>query len=84
MPSPDFISISIFIFSYPDVMMPAYAKSRFYSIFYIAYLSLELYFIMNLVSELQTGYLIIVMDMNRNIFIVDIFILYVCSLCNIA
>jgi hypothetical protein len=34
MPSSDFISISIFIFSYPDVMMPAYAKSRFYVNFY--------------------------------------------------
>jgi hypothetical protein len=27
MPSLDFISISIFIFSDPDVMMPAYVKS---------------------------------------------------------
>ena len=34
MPSLDFISISIFIFSDPDVMMPAYAKSRFYVNFY--------------------------------------------------
>jgi hypothetical protein len=34
MPNSDFISISIFIFSYPDVKMPAYAKSRFYINFY--------------------------------------------------
>ncbi|XP_063396225.1 two pore channel protein 1-like isoform X1 [Mytilus trossulus] len=44
--------ISLFVLlttaNYPDVMMPAYASSRYYSIFYIIYLSLELYFIMNL------------------------------------
>ena len=35
MSSPDFMSISIFIFSYPDVIMPAYVKSRFYVNFYV-------------------------------------------------
>ncbi|XP_070205639.1 two pore channel protein 1-like [Littorina saxatilis] len=34
--------------NYPDVMMPAYAVSRFYAFFFIIYLSLELYFLMNL------------------------------------
>ncbi|GFS20547.1 two pore calcium channel protein 1-like [Elysia marginata] len=34
--------------SYPDVMMPSYHKSRFYALFFIVYLSLELYFLMNL------------------------------------
>ncbi|KAL8621516.1 hypothetical protein ACOMHN_026188 [Nucella lapillus] len=34
--------------NYPDVMMPAYSVSRFYAFFFIVYLSLELYFLMNL------------------------------------
>ena len=38
------------VFSYPDVMMPAYSVSRFYAFFFIVYLSLELYFLMNLAS----------------------------------
>uniref|UniRef100_A0A3Q3JLX2 Ion transport domain-containing protein n=1 Tax=Monopterus albus TaxID=43700 RepID=A0A3Q3JLX2_MONAL len=34
--------------SFPDVMMPAYSKNRWSCIFFIVYLSIELYFIMNL------------------------------------
>uniref|UniRef100_A0A8C6PV92 Two pore segment channel 1 n=1 Tax=Nothobranchius furzeri TaxID=105023 RepID=A0A8C6PV92_NOTFU len=33
---------------FPDVMMPAYAKNRWSCVFFIVYLSIELYFIMNL------------------------------------
>lgn len=39
-----------FFTSFPDVMMPAYSKNRWSCIFFIVYLSIELYFIMNLVS----------------------------------
>lgn len=35
--------------SFPDVMMPAYARSPWSCVFFIVYLSIELYFIMNLV-----------------------------------
>ena len=35
--------------SYPDVMMPAYAKSRWSAAFFIAFLAINLYFLMNLV-----------------------------------
>ncbi|XP_076034429.1 two pore calcium channel protein 1-like isoform X2 [Oratosquilla oratoria] len=34
--------------SYPDVMMPAYAKNRWSAAFFIAFLAINLYFIMNL------------------------------------
>ncbi|XP_076472935.1 two pore calcium channel protein 1-like isoform X2 [Babylonia areolata] len=44
--------ISLFVLlttaNYPDVMMPAYSVSRFYAFFFVVYLSLELYFLMNL------------------------------------
>uniref|UniRef100_A0A3B4WFU8 Two pore segment channel 1 n=1 Tax=Seriola lalandi dorsalis TaxID=1841481 RepID=A0A3B4WFU8_SERLL len=33
---------------FPDVMMPAYSKNRWSCVFFIVYLSIELYFIMNL------------------------------------
>uniref|UniRef100_A0A4W3IB07 Two pore segment channel 1 n=1 Tax=Callorhinchus milii TaxID=7868 RepID=A0A4W3IB07_CALMI len=35
-------------FSFPDVMMPAYSKNAWSCVFFIVYLSIELYFIMNL------------------------------------
>ena len=43
---------NMFLFdtSYPDVMMPSYASSRFSAAFFIVYLALVLYFLMNLVS----------------------------------
>uniref|UniRef100_A0A8C9V599 Voltage-dependent calcium channel protein TPC1 n=1 Tax=Scleropages formosus TaxID=113540 RepID=A0A8C9V599_SCLFO len=34
--------------NFPDVMMPAYSKNRWSCVFFIVYLSIELYFIMNL------------------------------------
>ena len=40
----------LFDTSYPDVMMPSYASSRFSAAFFIVYLALVLYFLMNLVS----------------------------------
>ncbi|XP_041348857.1 two pore calcium channel protein 1-like [Gigantopelta aegis] len=44
--------VSLFVLlttaNFPDVMMPAYRTSRWYSIFFVIYLSLELYFLMNL------------------------------------
>ena len=36
--------------SYPDVMMPAYAKNRWSALFFVAFLVIHLYFLMNLVS----------------------------------
>ncbi|XP_074641111.1 two pore calcium channel protein 1-like isoform X2 [Tubulanus polymorphus] len=45
--------ISLFVLlttaNYPDVMMPAYNNSRWSCIFFIIYLAVELYFVMNLV-----------------------------------
>ncbi|KAM4746174.1 two pore channel protein 1 isoform 1-T1 [Anableps anableps] len=44
--------ISLFVLlttaNFPDVMMPAYSKNRWSCVFFIVYLSIELYFIMNL------------------------------------
>ncbi|XP_060581859.1 two pore channel protein 1-like [Ruditapes philippinarum] len=44
--------ISLFILlttaNYPDVMLPAYNDSRFAALFFIVYLAIELYFVMNL------------------------------------
>uniref|UniRef100_A0A8C4HFV2 Ion transport domain-containing protein n=1 Tax=Dicentrarchus labrax TaxID=13489 RepID=A0A8C4HFV2_DICLA len=34
--------------SFPDVMMPSYSKNRWSCVFFIVYLSIELYFVMNL------------------------------------
>uniref|UniRef100_A0A8C1WG02 Voltage-dependent calcium channel protein TPC1 n=1 Tax=Cyprinus carpio TaxID=7962 RepID=A0A8C1WG02_CYPCA len=42
------LHVSFFFTSFPDVMMPAYSKNRWSCIFFIVYLSIELYFIMNL------------------------------------
>uniref|UniRef100_A0A8D3AIQ7 Ion transport domain-containing protein n=1 Tax=Scophthalmus maximus TaxID=52904 RepID=A0A8D3AIQ7_SCOMX len=38
----------LFCYSFPDVMMPAYSKNRWSCVFFIVYLSIELYFVMNL------------------------------------
>ncbi|XP_064612254.1 LOW QUALITY PROTEIN: two pore channel protein 1-like [Liolophura sinensis] len=44
--------VSLFVLlttaNYPDVMMPAFSVNRWYAIFFVVYLSLELYFLMNL------------------------------------
>lgn len=39
--------------SYPDVMMPAYASNRWSAIYFIAFLIIHLYFLMNLVRIFQ-------------------------------
>lgn len=40
-----------FCISFPDVMMPSYSRNPWSCVFFIVYLSIELYFIMNLVSH---------------------------------
>ena len=34
--------------NFPDIMMPSYADNMWYSVFFISYLSINLYFLMNL------------------------------------
>uniref|UniRef100_G1QH14 Ion transport domain-containing protein n=1 Tax=Nomascus leucogenys TaxID=61853 RepID=G1QH14_NOMLE len=43
-------------YSFPDVMMPSYSRNPWSCVFFIVYLSIELYFIMNLVSDCASGY----------------------------
>uniref|UniRef100_A0A3Q3XCJ2 Ion transport domain-containing protein n=1 Tax=Mola mola TaxID=94237 RepID=A0A3Q3XCJ2_MOLML len=49
--------VSLFVLlttaNFPDVMMPAYSKNRWSCVFFIVYLSIELYFIMNLVLSVE-------------------------------
>ncbi|XP_053276568.1 two pore channel protein 1 isoform X1 [Pleuronectes platessa] len=44
--------VSLFVLlttaNFPDVMMPSYSKNRWSCVFFIVYLSIELYFVMNL------------------------------------
>lgn len=42
-------------YSFPDVMMPSYSRNPWSCVFFIVYLSIELYFIMNLVSDCASG-----------------------------
>ncbi|XP_072443460.1 two pore channel protein 1 isoform X2 [Chiloscyllium punctatum] len=50
--TPEDSLVSLFVLlttaNFPDVMMPAYSKNRWSCVFFIVYLSIELYFIMNL------------------------------------
>ena len=41
-------------FSYPDVMMPSYNRSRWFVIYFAVYVSVTLYFLMNLVRRNST------------------------------
>ena len=41
-------------FSYPDVMMPSYNRSRWFVIYFAVYISVTLYFLMNLVRRNST------------------------------
>jgi hypothetical protein len=53
------IKIVYFVcFSFPDVMMPSYAVTRWSCVFFITYLSMVLYFLMNLVSITKSYYCI--------------------------
>uniref|UniRef100_A0A8D2PEC7 Two pore segment channel 1 n=1 Tax=Zosterops lateralis melanops TaxID=1220523 RepID=A0A8D2PEC7_ZOSLA len=40
--------------NFPDVMMPSYARNPWSCVFFIVYLSIELYFIMNLVTSVYS------------------------------
>jgi hypothetical protein len=40
----------VFVASFPDVMMPAYKSSKWSAVFFVIYISLELFLFMNLVS----------------------------------
>jgi hypothetical protein len=53
-------------------MMPAYAKSKWYSIFFISYLCIVLYILMNLVSNISY-------DIN-NVEITTLFLYFQCNL----
>lgn len=55
------------IFSFPDVMMPSYARSKWFSIFFVSYLCTVLYVLMNLVS-IRKSALVILNSMNSNSF----------------
>lgn len=39
-------------------MMPSYSRNPWSCVFFIVYLSIELYFIMNLVSDCASGYML--------------------------
>jgi hypothetical protein len=41
----------VYVSSYPDVMMKVYAQSQVNVVFFVAYLSVEYYFLMNLVGS---------------------------------
>lgn len=43
-------------YSFPDVMMPSYAKSKWYAIFFISYIATVLYVLMNLVSIIRQAF----------------------------
>lgn len=43
--------VTLYKCSFPDVMMPSYSRNPWSCVFFIVYLSIELYFIMNLVSD---------------------------------
>ena len=44
-------------YSYPDVMMPAYNRSRWSVIYFAVYISVTLYFLMNLVRKNSISFL---------------------------
>ena len=46
------LRVTLCKYSFPDVMMPSYSRNPWSCVFFIVYLSIELYFIMNLVSGL--------------------------------
>uniref|UniRef100_A0A2K6S0D0 Two pore segment channel 1 n=1 Tax=Saimiri boliviensis boliviensis TaxID=39432 RepID=A0A2K6S0D0_SAIBB len=47
-PGPGACWVTLYKYSFPDVMMPSYSRNPWSCVFFIVYLSIELYFIMNL------------------------------------
>ena len=71
-------------FSYPDVMMPAYNRSRWSVIYFAVYISVTLYFVMNLVRKNYISFLSLTGKNEDHIFYCNtrgfLFIVWLCSL----
>ena len=56
-------------YSYPDVMMPAYNRSRWSVIYFAVYISVTLYFLMNLVRKNSISFLSLTVRNEGHIFL---------------